>query len=351
MEAACVNHPDSNAIADCTACRKSVCLMCLVEENEGSFCSLRCVRVLRGEIEEGGDSASTGEWLDSPQAMPPPEEPPPAPPPPPKKELPPVPSFPVAREPGTRGAAATPLGPYLAIGVGILIAVGLGFFGVQALLGGFDKPPVADAPASGTPQSPEPGPVAEPPATPDPVPAPEAPAPRVPETPGPVAEPPGRPEPPKPAPAAEEPVIPAPRLAPGAAGPPAAPAKPPPPEPDLAVVTPRPARTAPAPPAPSPDPDPVEAGMKRAASLIRTATPAYQDVILTDPLPEDPGQLRELLAKAVRVELLLGDARRIYEELLTRVSRPERIRERIGKLDGLLETIRPVVAGIRKKLG
>src|SRR3989442_4223771 len=42
MEKSCANHPESMALATCKACDKSVCLMCVVDEKEGTFCSSEC---------------------------------------------------------------------------------------------------------------------------------------------------------------------------------------------------------------------------------------------------------------------------------------------------------------------
>jgi hypothetical protein len=42
MDKSCANHPESMALATCKACEKSVCLMCVVDEKEGTFCSSDC---------------------------------------------------------------------------------------------------------------------------------------------------------------------------------------------------------------------------------------------------------------------------------------------------------------------
>ncbi|RPH41954.1 MAG: hypothetical protein EHM91_09740, partial [Planctomycetota bacterium] len=42
MDKSCANHPESMALATCKACEKSVCLMCVVDEKEGTFCSSEC---------------------------------------------------------------------------------------------------------------------------------------------------------------------------------------------------------------------------------------------------------------------------------------------------------------------
>src|ERR1043165_3894044 len=42
MDKSCANHPESMALATCKACDKSICLMCVVDEKEGTFCSSDC---------------------------------------------------------------------------------------------------------------------------------------------------------------------------------------------------------------------------------------------------------------------------------------------------------------------
>ncbi len=42
MDKSCANHPESMALASCKACDKSICLMCVVDEKEGTFCSTEC---------------------------------------------------------------------------------------------------------------------------------------------------------------------------------------------------------------------------------------------------------------------------------------------------------------------
>lgn len=47
MEKTCANHPESMALAKCKACEKSICLMCVQDEKDGTFCSDSCVRMFR----------------------------------------------------------------------------------------------------------------------------------------------------------------------------------------------------------------------------------------------------------------------------------------------------------------
>src|ERR1043166_8355843 len=42
MDKSCANHPESMALATCKACDNSICLMCVVDEKEGTFCSSEC---------------------------------------------------------------------------------------------------------------------------------------------------------------------------------------------------------------------------------------------------------------------------------------------------------------------
>ena len=38
----CLNHPDTNAVAFCAACRKPLCSNCVVEIEAHKFCSVEC---------------------------------------------------------------------------------------------------------------------------------------------------------------------------------------------------------------------------------------------------------------------------------------------------------------------
>lgn len=67
MEKSCVNHPESHALATCKACEKSICLMCVVDEKEGTFCSPECHKLYC----EVSDWASPGSSpAPSPEAAP-----------------------------------------------------------------------------------------------------------------------------------------------------------------------------------------------------------------------------------------------------------------------------------------
>lgn len=69
MDKSCANHPESMALATCKACEKSVCLMCVVDEKEGTFCSADChtafvngteVPKFVGAAAESGSTGSAG---------------------------------------------------------------------------------------------------------------------------------------------------------------------------------------------------------------------------------------------------------------------------------------------------
>src|SRR5688572_29032014 len=53
----CVNHPDSHAVADCLVCRTPVCLMCVEEEANQSFCSATCATKHRAHLAEASIDA------------------------------------------------------------------------------------------------------------------------------------------------------------------------------------------------------------------------------------------------------------------------------------------------------
>jgi hypothetical protein len=58
MEKTCANHPESLALATCKACEKSICLMCVCDEKEGTFCSPKCISVFR-EVSDWVDPGTT----------------------------------------------------------------------------------------------------------------------------------------------------------------------------------------------------------------------------------------------------------------------------------------------------
>ena len=58
MEKTCANHPESLALATCKACEKSICLMCVCDEKEGTFCSPKCISVFR-EVSDWVDPGAT----------------------------------------------------------------------------------------------------------------------------------------------------------------------------------------------------------------------------------------------------------------------------------------------------
>jgi hypothetical protein len=289
----CDGHPDSPAVARCKVCEKGVCLLCIVDSPEGTFCSQKCLDVMcevKGWVEDPSVVLKTGS--EPPAEAPPPpasapavEAPPPAPAPPapaPAYVHTPV-SLPCAFHPDTKSVAdcdrcARPLCRTCA---------------VKTLKGTFcsaacvEEPAAAPAPGKGrtalialaaaalvaigivavvlTSGSPEERPVvqAQPPAKPEPAPSPKP-------------EP--KPEPPKPAPVAKPEPAPAPKPEPA---PVAKPEPAPTPKPEPKPEPPKPAPVAkpePAPaPKPEPKPEPPKPAPKPAPHLVRAADP-WRDV-------------------------------------------------------------------------
>lgn len=64
MDKGCSNHPESMALAVCKVCQKSICLMCVHEEKDGTFCSEECIAGFRGVSDWVSGSAT------EPQAVP-----------------------------------------------------------------------------------------------------------------------------------------------------------------------------------------------------------------------------------------------------------------------------------------
>jgi hypothetical protein len=56
MSQGCANHPESMALSTCKVCLKAICLMCVHEEKDGTFCSEACISNLR----EVNDWVGTG---------------------------------------------------------------------------------------------------------------------------------------------------------------------------------------------------------------------------------------------------------------------------------------------------
>ncbi len=77
----CANHSDSPAVARCKVCEKGVCVLCIVDAAEGTFCSERCVQVM----------AEVKGWVEEPSVVLKPDALPPPPARPAKVELPPLP--------------------------------------------------------------------------------------------------------------------------------------------------------------------------------------------------------------------------------------------------------------------
>src|SRR5262245_54202464 len=80
MEKTCANHPESMAFASCKACEKSICLMCVVDEKEGTFCSDQCHKIFTEVATGTGGFAAAAPAAAAPAAavFEGPESPPPA---------------------------------------------------------------------------------------------------------------------------------------------------------------------------------------------------------------------------------------------------------------------------------
>lgn len=192
-------------------------------------------------------------------------------------------------------------------------------------------------------------------------PFPEAPAPVIakvdpPKPVVPPPQPPPKPEPPKPEPPKPEPPKPEP--------PKPEPVKPPPPKPEPAKVEPpKPEPPKPEPPKPEPvkpeppKPDPVKddatlrvkKSMSDAAGLIREATPIYQEVAgAVESQPSDKASALELLRKAERARMKLGDAKILYTSVKSDAPDPAVLSRRIAQLDQLLSTLQDYTARLKK---
>ncbi|HEX7897813.1 MAG TPA: B-box zinc finger protein [Planctomycetota bacterium] len=56
MSQGCANHPESMALSTCKVCQKAICLMCVHEEKDGTYCSDACI----GNLREVNDWVGTG---------------------------------------------------------------------------------------------------------------------------------------------------------------------------------------------------------------------------------------------------------------------------------------------------
>ena len=181
----CSNHPDSPAVARCKVCEKGVCLFCIVETPEGSFCSAKCLQVLsevKGWVDEPKEAA-----VPDPEPAPEPEPPPAAP-----AWSRAVPAEPEVPRPGPKRTVAL-----------LLAAAVLGAVAVAAYLattGPVEGPPIvkkepprADPPPPPAPPPPPPPPEPKPePVKPEPPPAPKPEPPKPPPPPPPMEDPPAR---------------------------------------------------------------------------------------------------------------------------------------------------------------
>src|SRR5439155_18138910 len=144
-----------------------------------------------------------------------------------------------------------------------------------------------------------------------------------PPKPEPVKPPPPKPEPPKPEPPKPEPAKPEP--------PKPEPAKPEPPRVDEKQVR-------------------VKKSLADAAGLIREATPIYQEVAgAMDAIPPDKAAVQDLVRKAERVQMKLGDARILYTSVKADAPDPAMLDRRVAQLDELLAAVRECVSQLKKK--
>ena len=282
----CSTHPDSPAVARCKVCENGICVLCIIDSPEGTFCSQKCVEVM-GEVKG---------WVEDPSVMLKPDEvpvqaPAPAAPPPPPVPAPapahrslgeggprPAPvewtcanhrdikaaadcdrcSKPVCRScvvQTPRGkfcstacweesaeAAAPRKGRLVPIAAAAVVLAALGAWAVVSFTGNPEETPVAKTTPPPLPPKPEtakPAPAPKPEPAPIPVPKPEPakPEPPKPEPPKPVPVPVPKPEPapvpvPKPEPAKPEPPKPEPPKPVPVPAPKPEPAKPEPPKPE-----------------------------------------------------------------------------------------------------------------------
>jgi hypothetical protein len=80
MEKTCANHPESMALASCKACEKSICLMCVLDEKEGTFCSEQCHKIFTEvagwtDAPAGSSAAAAAAGPEAPPAAPEPAAP------------------------------------------------------------------------------------------------------------------------------------------------------------------------------------------------------------------------------------------------------------------------------------
>lgn len=266
MEKVCVNHPESPSVGSCKACEKPVCLMCITEVQDVSFCSDACGSAYQEVKEWLERPAADEEWnplaeakLKPPAAAPKAPAPrDPAPAPVPAYEDPgPSPVAPRRRETAVAVAPPPASGPsriplYLALAATVLIVIG-----AVAAFSGKSETPAPTIPES-TPiakvEPAKPVPVKVEPPKPDPV--------KV-EPPKPVV----KVDPPKPAPVKVEP----PKPDPVKVEPPKPVVKAEPPKPDPIKVEP-------------PKPDPVKVEIPK--PVVKVEPPKPDPVKLEPPKPD-----------------------------------------------------------------
>jgi len=169
---------------------------------------------------------------------------------------------------------------------------------------------------------------------------------------------PPKPEPPKPEPPKPEPVKPEPPK-PEPVKPPEPKPEPPKPEPVKPPDPPKPEPVKPPPPPPPPKPEPpkedasarVKKSLNDAAGLIRDAAPLYAELAgAMTQLPDDGVALRELMGKAERLTLKLGDARLLYTSVKPDAPDPSVVDRRLAQLDELLASVEECKRELKKRI-
>lgn len=175
----------------------------------------------------------------------------------------------------------------------------------------------------------------------------DPPPPVVPKPEPPKPEPP-KPEPIKPEPPKPEPIKPPPPPPPKPEPPKPEPVKPPPPEP------PKPEPVKPEPPKPEPAKSDGQTRVKKsladAAGMIREATPLYSEIAGSVDSVQDRAAIQDLVRKAERVQLKLGDARVLYTNVKADAPDPAVLERRVAQIDELLSTVQEFARRLKKRL-
>ncbi|RPH39487.1 MAG: hypothetical protein EHM91_12295 [Planctomycetota bacterium] len=88
-----------------------------------------------------------------------------------------------------------------------------------------------------------------------------------------------------------------------------------------------------------------------AAGLIRDAAPLYAELAgAMNQLPDDAAALRELVGKAERLTLKLGDARLLYTSVKPDAPDPAVVDRRLTQLDELLNSVEECKRELKKRI-